>query len=64
MGNAKKTKAGGKKKVKDLAAKDAKAVVGGRKAGGTQTDYLVVKLDDVIVTSVTPTSGGHEGSSA
>ena len=63
MGNAKKMKAGGKKKVKDLAAKDARAVVGGRKAGGTQTDYLVFKLNDVIVTSVTPT-GGQQGSSA
>ena len=62
MGNAKKTKAGGKKKISDLSPKDAKTVVGGRKAGGTQTDYLVVKLNDVIVTGVTST--GSEGSNS
>jgi hypothetical protein len=52
MANSKKVK-GGKKQIKDLTAKDAKAVVGGR-AGDTKHEYLVVKLSDVIVTSVTP----------
>ena len=64
MGNAKKTKAGGKRKISDLTPKDVKAVVGGRKAGGTQTDYLVVKLNDVYVAGVTPTGSGGDGSSA
>ena len=63
MGNAKKTKAGGKRRLKDLSPKDAKTVVGGRKAGGTQQEYLVFKLNDVIVTGVTPT-GSSEGSNA
>ena len=51
MANGKKAKAGSKKQIKDLAAKDAKTVAGGRKAGGTQQEYLVVKMSDVIVTS-------------
>ena len=48
MANGKKVK-GGKKAIKDLTVKDAKAVVGG-KAGGTQSPYLVYKLNEVIVT--------------
>ena len=51
MANSKKVK-GGKKAIKDLSVKDAKAVVGGRKAGGTQHEYLKVKLTDVLVSSV------------
>src|SRR4029453_423747 len=43
MGNSKKVK-GGKKAIKDLTVKDAKAVVGGRKAGGSPPGaYLTVK---------------------
>ena len=52
MANSKKAKAGGKKAIKDLSVKDAKTVVGGRKAGGSQQEYLIVKLSDVQVTSV------------
>ena len=52
MANGKKGKAGSKKGIKDLAAKDATTVVGGvRKAGGEQQEYLVVKLNDVTVSS-------------
>ena len=44
------------KKAKDLparalSAKQAKQVVGGRKAGGDPQTYLTVKMSDVIVTS-------------
>jgi hypothetical protein len=49
---AKPKKTSGKKKITDLTAKDAGAVKGGRKAGGTQQDYLVVKMQDVLITSV------------
>ena len=59
MANSKKVK-GGKKAIKDLAAKDAKAVVGGR-AGDTKQEYLVFKLSDVIVTSVTQPSSNTNG---
>jgi hypothetical protein len=52
MGNAKKTKAGGKKNIKDLGPKDAKTVVGGRKAGSEQHEYLNVKLTDVLIANV------------
>ena len=52
MANSKKAKAGSKKAIKDLTVKDAKTVVGGRKAGGTQQEYLVVKLTDALVTAV------------
>jgi hypothetical protein len=38
------------KKIKDLGPKDAKTVVGGRKAGGSQQEYLNVKLTDVLIT--------------
>ena len=51
MGKSKKTKTAGRKKVKDLGVKDsAKTVAGGRKAGGTQQDYLVVKMTDAYIT--------------
>ena len=53
MGNAKKTKTG-KRNIKDLGPKDAKDVVGGRKAGGTQQEYLIYTLKDVQVSSVSP----------
>jgi hypothetical protein len=36
-------------KPRDLAANNAKAVKGGRKAGGDQQEYLNVKLSDVII---------------
>jgi hypothetical protein len=38
--------------TKDLAPKNAKSVKGGRKAGGGQQEYLVVKLNDVLITGV------------
>jgi len=43
------------KKMKDLpakklSAKSARSVRGGRKAGKGQQEYLVVKMNDVIVT--------------
>jgi len=41
---------GSKKVVKDLDATKAAQVAGGRKAGGGQQEYLVVKLQEVIVT--------------
>jgi len=47
-------KAGKKAKdlpAKSLTAKQAKQVVGGRKAGGSQQEFLVIKMNDVIVTS-------------
>jgi hypothetical protein len=49
---AKNKKAGKKAKdlpVKSLAAKQAKQVVGGRKAGGDQQEYMTIKLSDVLV---------------
>jgi hypothetical protein len=53
MGKSKKVKADGKKKIKDLGVKDsARSVAGGRKAGGTQENYLTVKLNEVFVSSV------------
>ena len=33
-----------------LAEQDADAVRGGRKAGGGQQDYLVITMNDIIVT--------------
>jgi hypothetical protein len=44
-----------KKKVKDLpaktlGAKSARSVRGGRKAGKGQQEYLVVKMNDVLIT--------------
>ena len=57
---AKKSKPKARKRsvTKDLAARDAKHVKGGgvvaRKSGKGQHEYLVVKLNDVIVTSVSP----------
>ena len=38
---------------KDLTARDSKAVKGGltaRKAGGGQQDYLIVKMNDILIT--------------
>lgn len=37
--------------VSDLPVKDATRVKGGRKAGGTQQDYLVMTLENATVTS-------------
>jgi hypothetical protein len=42
---------------RELSEEQLEAVAGGRKAGGGQQEYLVVKLTDVIVTSVS--LGGH-----
>ena len=55
-----KAKARNRKTTKDLAPKDARHVKGGggevvaRKAGKGQQEFLVVKMTDVIVTSVNP----------
>jgi hypothetical protein len=43
--------------VKDLdetqvSEQEQSSIVGGRKAGGTQQDYLIVKMEDVIISSV------------
>lgn len=51
MGKTQKTTAGGRKKIKDLSPKNAKAVAGGRKAGEAPKEYLNVKLSDVLVSS-------------
>jgi len=42
-------KAGG-----ELSEQQLESVAGGRKAGGGQQEYLVIKMNDVIITSVTP----------
>lgn len=41
----------------ETGVKEAESVRGGRKAGGTQQEYLVVKLDEVFITSSPATSG-------
>jgi hypothetical protein len=50
-----KTKKDAGKKAKDLpatlTAKQAKQVVGGRKAGGTQQEYMPIKMTDIFVSS-------------
>jgi hypothetical protein len=48
----KKGKAKSRKHVatRDLAPRDGKQVKGGRKAGGTQQEYLVVKMEDILIT--------------
>jgi hypothetical protein len=48
---AKKSKAKARKRTatKDLAPRNARQVKGGRKAGGSQQEYLVVKMNDVII---------------
>jgi hypothetical protein len=52
---AKTKKAAGKKAkdlpAKSLTAKQAKQVVGGRKAGGTQQEYMPIKMTDIFVSS-------------
>jgi hypothetical protein len=55
---AKKGKAKARKRTatKDLTPRDARHVKGGRKAGEGQKDYLIVKMNDVIITSVQPGS--------
>jgi hypothetical protein len=37
--------------AKDLTAKDARTVKGGRKAGGGQQEYLTVKMTDLLISS-------------
>ena len=49
MAKPKKSK-GGKKVVKDLDAVKAAQVAGGVKSGGGHQEYLVVKLNEVIIT--------------
>jgi hypothetical protein len=39
--------------AKTLSAKDARGVKGGRKAGKLQHEFMIVKLNDVIITGVT-----------
>jgi hypothetical protein len=48
---AKKRKAQARKRVatKDLAPRNVKDVKGGRKAGPGQQEYLVVKLNDTLI---------------
>ena len=46
----------------DVAESEAAEVKGGRKAGKDQQEYLVIKLQDVQVSSFQ--SGGSEGSNA
>ena len=59
MGKGRKVKAAGRKTVKDLGVKDgAKAVAGGRKAGGTQQEYLVYKLNDAFISGVSISGSG------
>ena len=58
--DAKKTPKGSRTKmaaVKDLTVKDAKAVKGG-KAGKGQQEYLIIKMNDVLITSVNPSGSG------
>ena len=67
---AKKSKTTARKRgaAKDLLAGDARHVKGfadvkgGRKAGKGQQEYLIVKMSDIIVTSVSPSgSSGDSG---
>lgn len=59
---AKKNRAQARKRKapKDLAPKDARHVKGGggevvaQKSGKTQHEYMIVKMNDIIVTSVNP----------
>ena len=50
----KKSKTRARKRVapKDLSAKNARQVKGGRKSGQGQQDYLVVKMNDAQITGV------------
>jgi hypothetical protein len=51
------------RKAKDLTARNARSVKGGggevvaRKAGKGQQEFLVVKMQDVIITGVAPGGG-------
>jgi len=45
----------------ELSEEQLEAVAGGRKAGKGQQEYLVIKMNDVIITSVSP-SGAGDGS--
>jgi hypothetical protein len=47
-----KTKARQRVVTKDLTARQARNVKGGRKAGQGQQDYLIVKMNDVQISSV------------
>jgi hypothetical protein len=51
MGKAKKAKAS-RKKVKDLSLKDGARTVGGVKSSEDPTKYMVLKLNDVLITGV------------
>ena len=48
---------------KDLSAKDLKKLRGGHTSGDDHGKYLVIKLQEVQVSSVTQGSGGSDGSS-
>ena len=60
-GNAKDRK---RKATKDLGARNARSVKGGggevvpQKAGKTSHEYLIVKMQDIIVTGVNPSGSG------
>lgn len=61
---AKKSKPQARKKAaRDLAPRNARAVKGGgsepvaRKAGKGQQEYLIVKMNDILITGVQPTGG-------
>jgi len=59
---AKQTSKGSRTKkaaVKDLDAKDAKAVKGGGKTGKEQQQYLVVKMSDVLVSGAAANIDGY-----
>ena len=50
-GGAKRGKSKAKGALKDLDVKDVKGGVrGGRKAGKGQQEYLIVKMDDILIT--------------
>jgi hypothetical protein len=51
---AKKSKAGARKRLasRDLAPRAGKNVKGGRKAGAGQQEFLVIKMNDILITGV------------
>ena len=54
--------------AKDLTAKSARSVKGGggevvaRKSGKAQQEFLIVKMQDIIITGVSPSGAGDGGS--
>jgi len=51
MGKKGKGKSRKRVATKDLAPRDSKQVRGGRKAGQGQQEYLIVKMNDALITS-------------